>query len=476
MTESSEPISGQSNGTPQKRRGIVHHVKHHASRFRDKLKTRQGVKSVLSTLTTIATIIPMIWILGAILCQVAIEVFDESLAIEPISVPSSVEALGYTPDVVAARLGDEILSIRSNAASLMKLQSIAVGKSAASMITPDSTGSVVVISSVLRFLHLSRRTYVTGEITAEENGYRLRLRVAGYGGIIGSGPEAKSSVEELFHDAAHDLMLETEPYIVGVLEYKADHLEVVEHIARDAIVSCRVRPNADMCAALAHNLLGAVHFKLGKKHEAETEVEFKEAEVEFENAVHLADLAMFHENRGEVFQAQAMNLIKRRLPAQQEFGAAILEYQKAISLDGNYESPHLHLAYTYKLQGDLDSALEAAQKASKINKYDIVPLVLAGRISSYLGQYETGMKAFDDATKIDANNDFIRHYRGLALLLEASTATDGQAAQLRQSACAEFVKRNKNIKWDDDWSERCAKAAGKPMSDIDVREVKRRLI
>jgi hypothetical protein len=104
-----------------------------------------------------------------------------AIVVEPISVPKKLaDENGYTPDVVARQLRDDIRHIIEAEKTKMRMPELALQRDAPDVVVPSAGLSVTTIAnSIQTFLSSERRRNVSGEITARENQLFLRLRLNG---------------------------------------------------------------------------------------------------------------------------------------------------------------------------------------------------------------------------------------------------------------------------------------------------------
>ncbi len=118
-------------------------------------------------------------IIVGIACVVILvgQLADDAYLVEPIQVPASLATNGYTPEVTARWVVDQMLDIKQQATTRKEdNQPIAPDAEKFDMEVPGSGLTLDTIGQVLReSLGLSEKT-ISGEIVSKDAGYQLRLR------------------------------------------------------------------------------------------------------------------------------------------------------------------------------------------------------------------------------------------------------------------------------------------------------------
>lgn len=128
------------------------------------------------------------------------ELRRDQIVLTPISVPNRLVEAGMTPEVVARRLMDDITAVQARVrGEPMRRAGAELSGSQPDFSVPFTGLSLSAVVSVLRDLMGMPETRVGGEITAEGDGLRLRLRVSGAGVIF---DEAGEGADALLRRAA----------------------------------------------------------------------------------------------------------------------------------------------------------------------------------------------------------------------------------------------------------------------------------
>jgi tetratricopeptide (TPR) repeat protein len=411
--------------------------------FRERLRGLKPV-SIPQALQFLVTAVPVAAAAVALVWQLGVEVFDDSLAIEPISVPSSLSGEGYTPEVVAQRLNDAVAAIMTKADTRMRREHIAAGEPQA-LVPASGSQFASLISSALHFFHLSSRSYVTGEIVEKHGRFSLTVRMGGR--LAGSktlGPT--DDPDALFALAAREIVWRSQPYILASYDAKNPALAQSEV---DSIIGRY--PESDPNVAYAHNLKGIILHDM--KQQAAAMAEYREA-------IRLAPrLAVPHHNLGNLYEgtnrhAEAIEEFKTSialdpgfaLPYQglggvflneKRYGEAIAQYKIAIGIDPSFTIAHLDMGVALLRSGDTATGLRelrisVAQDPSRAFLHKELAYWLA-RLQDWDGaivQYRAALAI--------APNDADTHFRLVdAVMFKAKAASPDHAAALLAAACDE---------------------------------------
>ncbi|MGQ9371007.1 tetratricopeptide repeat protein [Azospirillum sp. ST 5-10] len=275
--------------------------------------------------------------------------FDvDSVLFHDIEVPASLEYQGFTPNVVASRLAQEVKAIKREAKTAREMREFNL---------PDEESPIQALGRYYDFLTPIVATQeligliefsFTGNMVKGKDG--LKLTVHGLNNTTGksfhssvSGPEP----EELVKKAAIDATRFIDPYIVASYYYETtvasggtDFTTTVDELKH----CTHALPASDL--HWVHNLWGLVLLKQGK---------YDEAVAAFDRALELKpDFVLSIHNLGRVYMAKG------------EYENAIAKFKQVLALDAvtNKRTPH-----AYTLWGDALIAEGQPEEAAK--KYDL---------------------------------------------------------------------------------------------------------
>ncbi|MBV9992411.1 MAG: tetratricopeptide repeat protein [Alphaproteobacteria bacterium] len=374
--------------------------------FRDRIRAAISLEpgAILRTSQLLIAYVPIAAATLALAWQLGFEAFDNSLAIEPISVPSSLNGQGYTPAVVAQRLDDAVAAIMAGATTRMKREHISVGGEEA-LVPASSSQFAGLISSALHFFHLSSRSYVTGEITERKGSFSLTIRMGGrLAGLKTIGP--RDDPDDLFPEAARAIVWQSQPYVVASYDLKNPALALSE---ADSII--RRYPETDANVAFAHDLKGNILSDRGQTAAAMGE---------YREAMRLAPAsALPHHNLGNIYEQS------------RSYAKATDEYEKALALDPGFALPHYGLGTVYFDEKRYGDAVAQYRTATQLDP------------GFTRAHQELGLALFDDGNKAEglhemriavsqAPSDASLH-RQLGNLLFQMRDWDGAMAEYRAS-------------------------------------------
>jgi len=127
-----------------------------------------------ASIFTVLLALVLIAALAAVIYAVVRELRRETVFIDPIEVPRTLDARGYSPAVVAERMLDALCAMRRKATAPRELRGTG-GATVVDLFVPDRLTLSGVVRSIHRLLSLPE-THVGGEITREAGTYELTLR------------------------------------------------------------------------------------------------------------------------------------------------------------------------------------------------------------------------------------------------------------------------------------------------------------
>lgn len=323
--------------------------------------------------------------------------FDvDSVQFHSIEVPASLEYQGYTPEVVASRLAQEVKHIKEEARTARQMSSFSL---------PDEESPIQSLGRYYNFLTpviaaqelLGLVEYsVFGNMVKTKSG--LSLTVHGLQTRTGktfSTVRAGDEPESLIRETALDVTRFIDPYIVASYRYERTVAEGGTDFSAtiDELKTCiHALPDSDQ--HWVHNLWGLVHFQSRK---------YDEALEQFDLALKQApDFVLAVYNIGRVQAAQGEN------------EAAIATLRKVLEMDAktNYRTPH-----AYRLWGDIlvamgrqDQAKELYEKSIKAGPEYGDAYASYGKLLQSQGKSSEARVMFGLALKLDpTRQDFRRN-------------------------------------------------------------------
>ncbi len=139
---------------------------------------------------------------------------DEGLVIEAFSVPPDLVQKGFTGQVVATRMLDDLSALQAQSSSVRALSTYSNNWGDDLKVEIPETG--VSLGEFNRYLHqlLGHQTHITGEVVLGADGLAVTARVGADGREHFIGPEA--NLDALVEQAAEAVYRRTQPYRYGV--------------------------------------------------------------------------------------------------------------------------------------------------------------------------------------------------------------------------------------------------------------------
>lgn len=257
------------------------------------------------------------------------EVRNDTVFLESIEVPAELDQMGFHPSVVASHLLDEAVAMQQRGSGWRRRRRLENVAAVADMQAPGGYFSIRAIVKSVRAMLGRPATRISGDITRDSEGYRLRLRVGGRMIEPVAGPHAAASdVAELIRNGAHDLLQAVDPFALASYFFNGPEagteapntMRLVQVVLRDDHLEDR---------AWALSLWASVLLGQGREQEAmEKYREALEADERIGSQHALENLAKAMVRNGK--EAEALKLIDavaaRRPPHLENLVAAAVAY------------------------------------------------------------------------------------------------------------------------------------------------------
>src|ERR1700694_5200699 len=168
----------------------------------------------LSALFTILLSAVLIAALAALLYTIVRELRRNTVFLDPIDVPRSLSARGYSPAVIAERLLDALLAMRRKAPTLKDLRGVDASAVLVVLQMPGRFSLQAIVRYVHRLLRLPD-THVGGEITREGDSYELTLRSRAQRSVTIVGVHRSADLGSLFAAGAEDVLRVVDSWILA---------------------------------------------------------------------------------------------------------------------------------------------------------------------------------------------------------------------------------------------------------------------
>lgn len=225
-----------------------------------------GIEHVAARVRGVSAVITSVVLLGflvAVLTAMLVAVFRDTVLVEPIGAPQELVQRGYTPQVIAYRLMDEVMAIRLEYKSMKEGRAITADWTQADIQIPTTGISFKSFLSEVRRLFGIPETRIGGEITRDEDVLRLRLRLHQPGNHRHTQlVRSAHGLDELLHLGGQDLIRSTDPYLLAFYLFNRDPRTAIA-----LIEYCIANAPADD-DPWAYNLWGLVHLIQGRDRQA----------------------------------------------------------------------------------------------------------------------------------------------------------------------------------------------------------------
>ena len=364
-----------------------------------------GIEAFSSTIRTMFINIGFFAAMLLLIPAVASQFSSSAVVIEPIAVPATLAARGFTAEVAANRLWDGLQDF-ARTASVARTTIVAIpNNQRVEFSLPDTGISIDSVSKQVRQFFGLYETHIAGEIICDTPdcapaGQRLRLRVIrATTEVIDLPPLGDRSEPDYFREAAAGVFDVLDPFVAIAARAVIDPASAATR-ARRLVLSGH--PDAKW----AHNLLGDIARNAGDPAGAIPD--------------YRAALALDGN-----FNIARINLA-RALAETGDFTAADATLADAAAMEPNAASLPTARAEIEIARGDNEAAIAAFLAAAERHPVDPSPLVRAGELELALGRSDEAMAHLEEALDLDPG-----HADALRLLGGAYRADGDLAAAER---------------------------------------------
>jgi tetratricopeptide (TPR) repeat protein len=360
--------------------------------------------------------------------MVAKATFEDTFVVDQISVPKSLETAGYTGNVVAQRLIDEINAISTKAATTKARVPVASHSrydGLSGLQVPSSNFSIRSIVTIFRDFFGIEDNKISGEVTTrfvddkDHQGagshFKLLVRMSGPA-MRASAIQESDDLDEAIRLSSRAVMNYVDPYVVASYWYA-----VKQGDEADKIVNRLIASGDKQTKAWAYNLRGLRLEDQGRLGDAvtafrtaiandpklangyanwgrvlSTQGQRDEAISKYREALKYApQMALLHNNLGAVLYEEF------------DYKGAIEEYRKAVELDPNLTLAYRNWADALARQAHAQDANEKYQSAIDLNPHEIEnytayasALIRQGKAAEAIGKYREALAV--DPTSAEA--------------------------------------------------------------------------
>jgi tetratricopeptide (TPR) repeat protein len=382
------------------------------------------------------------------------EVTHDALIIDSFSVPKQFEETGFTPEVVANRIGNALRQIEAEAQTQMKkdnLASLHDEGSTPDVEIPGTKLGLKTLVEIARDVFAIYPKHVSGDIvvlTAESPSAGPRATVTVY---LTQGRDRSramslianpNDIDSMAKQTAEMILAQVNPYILAVHRY--DHGEVDK--AAELIQQVLADGSLDHTkVAAAFNLQGNL---------LRDQKQYDEAIVKYEKAVELnPKFAPPHNNWGVMLYNQkkyeeavakyqkAIELDPKFAAAyynwgillqdQKKYEEAIAKYRKAIELDPKYEDSYYSWGNVLYERKKYDEAIAKYQQAIEVDPKSPLPYNSWGNALYNQKKYDQAIAEYQKAIEVDPR--YALPYFNWGLLLSDQKKYDEAIARYQQA-------------------------------------------
>jgi tetratricopeptide (TPR) repeat protein len=361
----------------------------------------------------------------ALLYRIATE---RSIVIEPISVPQSLAANGYTPEVAARRLRDALTRYHEESQTMKGTSGLTLHSERPSFVVPTVGLSSEAIATFIRdFFDHPRQQQISGEFTIAESKLWLRLRQNGQELYTSTDGVSPSDPDALFALAAPKIFeLLGEPYIVASTLYNVDRAKGLQ-MAKEIIAGW---PKSDQNVVWSYILIG-LHLSSIKDHDHAIE--------QFNEAIHLDPKA------ATAFVNRGLTYLDRN-----DRDRAIADLTEAIRVDSKSAISAIAFAArgkTYHMKGDLARASVDFNDAIRIIPKNAQAFRSRGIAHAIRGDIENALADFTEVIRRNPKSAMAFATRGSMHFsngnLDRALADFNEAIRLGPQIADVFVARGR---------------------------------
>jgi tetratricopeptide (TPR) repeat protein len=152
--------------------------------------------------------------LAAVVYAVVRELRRHTVFLDPIDVPRTLDARGYSPGVIAERMLDALSAMRRKTPTLKELRGVEADATIVDLHVPDRLTLRNVVRQIHRLLHIPE-THVGGEITREAGTYELTLRRREHTSAAIIGIHRSADIGTLLTLGAEEVLKMIDPWVLA---------------------------------------------------------------------------------------------------------------------------------------------------------------------------------------------------------------------------------------------------------------------
>lgn len=339
---------------------------------------------------------------------IALELSRETLRIDAIDVPESLARAGYTQQVVARRLVDQILRIRTEALMGRENRALATTWSQPDIVVPGTGLSARAVADYVRGLLGRPDQRVGGEVVEHPGGYVLRLRMAGVGEIVSTEARSIAELDQLLHQGARAIQRKVEPEVLAGYLYMIGD-PIVGDVLRKFLAT---EPPRSAKRRRAEILQGLIALR---------ERNFDLAIQSFERVF----------DRGRSDWPDLRALIGEAQYLKGDLDGALASLRSALEFDSEMGYASRILGLVLQAKGDLDGALASFRRATEHDPEDAIAHDNLGRALHDKGDIDGALASFRRV--VDLLPKGAHGHIGVGRILQSKGDLDGAIDSYRRA-------------------------------------------
>jgi len=176
--------------------------------------TLASLAQISATVLTLVLSIVLVVALAALLHAILRELRRNTLFLDPIDVPRTLDARGYSPGVVAERMLDAVSAMRGKTPTLKELRGVEGNATVVDLHLPRRVSLQHLARSIHRLLRIPE-THIGGEITREPGCYELTLRRREQASASIVGVHRSADIGKLLALGAEDVLRMIDPWVLA---------------------------------------------------------------------------------------------------------------------------------------------------------------------------------------------------------------------------------------------------------------------
>lgn len=300
------------------------------------------------------------------------------LIIEGITVPDQLQKNGFTSEVASQRLYDALEDFIEKKKTSMGNPDIRLHGNEPNIVVPTVGLSLDTVAAALRkFVHRDDRRVISGDLTASGDKVRLRMRLNG--AVFYDSQEGRSldNVDQLFKDAAQDIIWKIAPYLIASATYSTDPDKALEMTVQ---ITASER-SGDENISRAYNLKAMIYYD---------RLQYSDAMTAVNNALKRdPGLAVAHNTKGLILFDEK--------DVEKHYEQARDEFQAAIDNDPKYTLAYINLGLALHSLHDDSGAASAYRAALKLAPHN-------AKASRYLADVLGALGRTDEIAQLPATN------------------------------------------------------------------------